>query len=551
MSADARVSAGAAQQVELQQTGTYQNNTNPWVGTQQIGGWFANSLRSTLGLPSVAGSGPAGRGIGVALIDSGINPSADFENRIRAFYDFTRGGIPTVPFDDYGHGTHVAGLIGSNGVLSGFTLQGIAPQVSFVGLKVLDANGQGVTSDVLRAIEYVVANRRRLNVQIVNLSLGHPIFARADDDPLVQAVQQASAAGLVVVTSAGNCGQNPTSGKIGFGGVTSPGNAPSAITVGAVMTQDTVAREDDRVAPYSSRGPTWFDGFVKPDVVAPGNKLTSDAVSSSTLYRLLPTSRRRIGAGQPFLQLSGTSMAAAVTTGVVALVLEANLNARYSDASTLTPNAVKAILQYSAVPVNDDAGAAYDVLTQGVGGINANGAIALGSAIDSSARRGDWWLRNSVPKQTTIGGRAYTWAQNIVWGDCIVWGDLLFHNLQAWSMPFVWGENVVWSDASFTALAQVRAANIVWADSALWATNVVWGDRLIGMFNGDEIVWGSDYEADNIVWGSLFCKDNIVWGNLLDDNIVWGNLLNDSVIGGYDNIVWGNRPPDDSIGGIF
>src|SRR5262249_59079843 len=115
-----------------------------------------------------------------------------------------------------------------------------------------------------------------LNVEIINLSLGHPIFAPAADDPLVQAVEQASAAGLTVVTAAGNYGQNQKGPGSGYTGITSPGNAPSAITVGAVMTQNTVTRADDVVAPYSSRGPTWFDAFAKPNVVAPGHGLFSD-----------------------------------------------------------------------------------------------------------------------------------------------------------------------------------------------------------------------------------------------------------------------------------
>ena len=136
------------------------------------------TLRQTLGLPAVAPSTMNGStGIGVALIDSGISPSADFLGRITAFYDFTNGrqGLAVAPFDDYGHGTHIAGLIASSGVLSNYAVQGIAPGVKLIGLKVLDGTGQGSTSDVIGALEYVTANKAKLNVQIVNLSLGHPI----------------------------------------------------------------------------------------------------------------------------------------------------------------------------------------------------------------------------------------------------------------------------------------------------------------------------------------------------------------------------------------
>jgi serine protease AprX len=504
----------------------------------------AGVLRSTLGLPPVAGSGPTGRGIGVAVIDSGISPSLDLGFRITGFYDFTKGGVPAYPYDDYGHGTHIAGLIGSNGLLSGFALQGVAPEVNFVGLKVLDKNGQGSTSDVIKAVEYVVANRQRLGVQIINLSLGHPIYADAADDPLVQAVERASAAGLIVVASAGNFGQNPNTGQVGYAGTTSPGNAPSAITVGCAVTRGTVARGDDRVATYSSRGPTWYDGFVKPNVVAPGHALASDTNVNSTLYQLLTSSRLKVGYSS-FLQLSGTSMATGVTTGVVALVLQANRNAQYPGATPLTPNLVKAILEYSAIPMFDDAGVRYDVFTQGAGEINAQGAIALASAIDTSARNGEWWLRNSVPTQTVIGGAALTWAQNVIWGDNVVWGDLLFRNSSAWATTFVWGsDNIVWGNAVSTS-----ATNIVWANAVVWASNVVWGDRAIGVTDGTNIVW-SNVAFDNIVWGNL-CQDNIVWGNLFDDNIVWGNSDNIVWGNGVDNIVWGNVAGPTPGGGLF
>jgi subtilisin family serine protease len=252
---------------------------------------LTSTLRDTLGLPHYAALDPSvptgATGLGVAVIDSGIAPSDDFVGRITSFYDFTRNGISTTPYDDYGHGTHVAGLIGSSGKLSNYEFQGVAPSIFFAGLKVLDSTGAGRTSDVIKALEFVVLNRTKLNVHIVNLSLGHPIYAPAADDPLVQAVEQASASGLIVVVSAGNFGQKQTDGTSGYAGITSPGNAPSAITVGAAMTNDTVTRWDDQVAPYSSRGPSWYDGFAKPDLVAPGHHLASDTNISSYLYKQL------------------------------------------------------------------------------------------------------------------------------------------------------------------------------------------------------------------------------------------------------------------------
>jgi serine protease AprX len=188
--------------------------TSPTVLTTQPAQQLSGTLRETLGLPRVATAGTmtGATGVGVAIIDSGIAPSDDFLGRITGFYDFTRGGVATAPYDEYGHGTHVAGLIGSSGKLSNYQYQGVAPDVHLVGLKVLDATGAGKTSDVINALEFVVANKSHLNVHIVNLSLGHPIYAPAKDDPLVQAVEKATAAGLIVVASAGNFGESK-SGK--------------------------------------------------------------------------------------------------------------------------------------------------------------------------------------------------------------------------------------------------------------------------------------------------------------------------------------------------
>ena len=136
---------------------------------------------------------------------------------------------------------------------------------------------------MIRAIEFAIANKNVLKIHVINLSLGHPIFEAAATDPLVQAVEHASRAGIVVVVSAGNFGRNRTTGQIGYAGIASPGNAPSGISVGSVQTFDTVGRGDDRIAPYSSRGPSWYDGFAKPDISAPGDDLLSVASVGSTL----------------------------------------------------------------------------------------------------------------------------------------------------------------------------------------------------------------------------------------------------------------------------
>ena len=251
----------------------------------------ASSLQNTLGFKPGSGiltSGGAYEGdkIVVAVIDSGIQPSKDLESsRILAFYDLTLTGTvrATPAFDDYGHGTHVAGLIGGSGNLSSDHFEGAASKAKFVGYKVLDATGAGFTSHVIAALDHAVANKSKFKTRVVNLSLGHVIMESAATDPLVQAVERAVRAGLIVVVSAGNRGINPATGLPGYGGITSPGNAPSAITVGAIDINNSTPRADDFVQAYSSRGPTWIDAAAKPDLVAPGHRLVASAATTSAL----------------------------------------------------------------------------------------------------------------------------------------------------------------------------------------------------------------------------------------------------------------------------
>src|SRR5688572_11497850 len=324
-------------------------------------------LRDTLGLDSRW----TGRGVGVAVIDSGLEMSAEFTGRVRAFYDFTGGKtLSTYPSDEYGHGTHVAGTIGGSGALSADrNYRGLAPNVTFTIIKVLDANGAGFTSDVIRAVDFAVANRSWLGIDIINLSLGHPIYEPAATDPLVLAVERASKAGIIVVAAAGNMGMNPETGVPGYAGITSPGNAPSAITAGAVMARDTVARTDDRIPDYSSSGPTVSHAMVKPDVLAPGRRIIAVASKRGTLYRNHPNLK---AADTDYMRLSGTSMATGVTTGVIALMMEAH-DTTLPGTPALTPNATKGALQYTALTVRNDYGIQYDPLRQGAGALNGRG----------------------------------------------------------------------------------------------------------------------------------------------------------------------------------
>jgi serine protease AprX len=477
------------------------------------------TLRRTLGIDkATTASALNGAGITVAVIDSGIYRQADFDNRIAGFVDFT-GGLSLTSVDPYGHGTHIAGTIGGGAS----EVPGIAKEVKLISLRVLDANGAGTTSNVIRAVQWAIDHRVSKSIDIINLSLGHPIYESVATDPLVQAVEAAVRAGIVVVVSAGNVGRNPETLEAGYGGIASPGNAPSAITVGSVRTQNTTRRTDDLVAEYSSRGPSWYDALPKPDVVAPGHRILAAADSTQKLYTDYPTLRGpNYNRGKQYLYLSGTSMAAAVTSGTVALLLE---QSKQRFGIKPSPNTVKAMLMATAFGMADADNVAYDVLTQGAGGLNGGGALTLSSAIDPRRPVGSSWQVAGVSEFTTIDGQAIPWAQNIVWGDNIVWSDAILTHYAMWD-NIVWGDsdNIVWSD-SLRVLTQ--ASNIVWSDAVSWLDNIVWGDNLVWS-DLDNIVWSDD---DNIVWSD---GDNIVWSDL--DNIVWSD---------NDNIVW-----SDSILGL-
>jgi serine protease AprX len=450
-------------------------------------------LRDTLGL----GSTWTGRSVTVAVVDSGLEMSSEFQGRVKAFYDFTGGkSAAATPSDEYGHGTHVAGIIGGSGALSyNRAYHGLAPNVSFVALKVLDATGAGLTSDVIRAIDFAVANRAKYGIDILNLSLGHPIYEPAATDPLVQAVERASKAGIIVIAAAGNLGENPTTGTPGYGGITSPGNAPSALTVGAVQTLDTVTRGDDRIPDYSSSGPTWYDAIVKPDLLAPGHNIVAVAAKKSQIYAKYPQLR---AADADYIRLSGTSMATAVASGVVALVLEAHDAAAAYGAPPMAPNTIKGILEYTAVDVRNDLAVEYDVLRQGAGALNGKGAISLARAVDTTAQPGTPWLNPNPAPYSTIGSETLAWKQAVIWGDAVIWGETLPTNQLAWGSAVIWGENITWSDAVIWGESEV------WSDPQSWGSAVIWGEAAIGTTDGSAVIWG---ETNGMTEASTAWKD--------------------------------------------
>jgi serine protease AprX len=463
------------------------------AGADNVGTLASNMLLPTLGLTA---SPSAGKDVGVAVLDSGIVNHEQLT--VSAFYDFLQGGAKVKQFDDYGHGTHVAGMIRNKDDKSDARYRSVAGGARLIGMKVLGADGSGATSTVISAIEFVIANKSALKIDVINLSLGHPIYEPAATDPLVRAVERAVASGIVVVVAAGNMGLNPQTGQVGYAGITSPGNAPSAISVGAVDTKNTITRTDDEVAPFSSRGPTWYDAYAKPDLVAPGRRVVSFMAKNSYLYKSYPSWYVN-AATRTYMALSGTSMAAAVATGVVADVIAESR--AVNGGRTPTPNAIKAILQFTAIPV-----ANADTLSQGAGSINPDGALALAKAIDTGVPVSSWWLTSGVPATTTLSnGEVLTWAQRLLWGDEIIWGTHIYSNQSAWGLRVVWGNRAIWGDEIIWGTTD---DSVVWGSRASWGDEIIWGTTMLGYNDNGLLVYG-----DAIDW-RLVSPDGLVWGSV-------------------------------------
>jgi serine protease AprX len=364
--------------------------------------------------------GVTGLGVGIATIDSGVSPwHEDLDGRIAHFADFVNA--QPFAYDDYGHGTHVAGIMVGNGragAEKGAGAQrGVAPGAHLVVLKALDLTGNGFTSNVIAAIDYAIANRATYNIRVLNLSVAAGVYESFTKDPLTLAAKRAVDSGIVVVAAAGNRGRDGD-GQPQDGGIASPGNAPWVLTVGAANDVGTVDRRDDVVAAFSSRGPAPIDENAKPDLIAPGVNIESTADPSSALFAANPGSRRwgstKTGS-EPYLSLTGTSMAAPVVAGAIALMLEAN--------AALTPNAVKAILEYTA-----EARASYSHLTQGAGFLNARGAVELARAFAGAA---------VAPE---LSADPVRWSRQIIWGNRRVAGGMLGARANAWKLGVTWGD---------------------------------------------------------------------------------------------------------------
>jgi serine protease AprX len=447
----------------------------------------------TIGADIAQSAGWDGSGITVAVIDSGIHSSQDLNDssgQSRVVYN--QSFVPGTDTDDhYGHGTHVAGIIAGNGKASGGKsnskrIAGVAPNVRLVNLKVLDSDGQGRDSYVIAALQRAIALKSTYNIRVINLSLGRPIYESYEDDPLCQAVEAAWQAGIVVVVAAGNDGRNDDYHTDGYATIASPANDPYVITVGAMNTNNTASTADDKIASYSSKGPTLLDHVVKPDLVAPGNQIASLLVPNSTLdldFKSNEVSPTDYGStstsAKAYFKLSGTSMATPMVSAAAALLLHKN--------PSLSPDTIKARLMktankifpsYSQMWLNGRNHVyQYDIFTVGAGYLDipdalSNSDVVTGNALSPVAVRksGAIYL---------VADSASVWSNSVIWGSSVVWGNALLAGSSV-----IWGNSVVWGNNS------LDGCSVVWGNSVVWggvrATDAG-NDALSIDGNGDDI----------------------------------------------------------------
>ena len=382
-----------------------------------------------------------GNGVRVAMIDTGVAQVQDLGDRVVERIDFTPGGAGA---DGYGHGTHLAGVIAGDGGLSGGKWKGVAPAADLVSVKVAGADGSTDVSVVIAAMQWVVTHEDQYGIRVLNLAFGTEGTQPYAIDPLDAAVERVWASGITVIVSAGNRGS-------GSGTINKPGDDPYVVTVGAADTQSTAVRSDDVLAPFSSRGPTQ-DGFAKPDLVAPGTTIVSTRDVGSTIDQQHPDA---VLDGNYF-KGTGTSQAAAVVSGVAALL--------YQENPSLTPNQVKGILVGTAF-----ANSAYRN-GGGAGLVDASGAVAVANTGTSNpnanlqASDGTGSLEDSRGRfhvETDLDGDG---VPDLVQGEVDVLGDPW--DSTSWSSTS-WS-STSWSSTSWSSLISENAG---WSSTSWSSTS--------------------------------------------------------------------------------
>jgi subtilisin family serine protease len=433
-----------------------------------------------IGATTLQDSGIDGRGITIAVVDTGLwrMPATDKNSvdkrRILAQFDVTDTHLKPQELaklkfdknidDDNGHGTHITTVMMSSDGRDSGRFNGIAPGANLVAVRAFGAEGTGRYSDVINAIGWVVAHRDEFQIRVLNLSMSAPVQSHYWEDPLDQAVMAAWRAGIVVVVSAGNSGPAPMTVGV-------PGNVPYVITVGA-MTDNYTPDDptDDRLAAFSAAGPT-YEGFVKPEIVAPGGHMLGRMPGNGYIAKRFP--QFMDDTNDKYFTMSGTSQSAAVVSGVVALMLQVDPD--------LTPDQVKCRLIATARSAAlSDGAAAYSVFQQGAGLVSAVDAVYSGAegcanrGLDVNAdlaginhfggpanrdEDGQYFLTGLDGE--VLGGNGYLWSDGRLWNNSLLWSDgRLWNNSYLWSDGRLWNNTYLWDLPHVTGTIQTASVSI-------------------------------------------------------------------------------------------
>ena len=383
----------------------------------------------------------------IAVVDSGIDMTrtADFGNRVLGQINMASLS-PNSPGDGYGHGTFVGSI--AAGAASGYA--GVAPKAELLSIDVMNDNGQATVADVVKAADWILANKTKYNIKVANFSLHAVNKASILFDPLDQAVEKLWLNGIVVVAAAGNYGTAGAPSGVNF----APGNDPFVITVGATDIGTSLRPGRGVAAPFSAYGYTP-DGFSKPDIGAPGRYMIGAVPPGSMLTKLKPANVTDPVKG--YMQLSGTSFAAPVVAGAAA-----ELMAQHPD---WTPDQVKGALMVTATPEP----------------MAAKGSLGVGDVNIAAAR----WYRKSPPNpnaglnkfvSAAVAGGTRTF-------DPHAWQAAALAD-KAWN-AVAWSD-VAWSDAAWSTVA--------WSDAA-WA-DVAWASVAYGTVAWSDVAWSDAAWAD-------------------------------------------------------
>ena len=405
------------------------------------------------------------QGPAIAIVDSGVDPArADFGTRLLTQVNLS-SLTPTATGDGRGHGTFVAGI--AAGSAPGYA--GAAPAAPIVSIRVMDDNGKAMTSDVVAACQWILANKDKYNIRVANFSLHSATPGHFVSNPLDKAVEKLWFSGIFVAVASGNYGVAGQPVHMGY----APGNDPFVMTVGALDLGGTVGLGNDNAAPFSAYGYT-YDGFLKPDIAAPGRFIVGPAPAASTLVAQKPLNVTAPG----YIQLSGTSFASPAVAGAAQEILTRH--------PSWTPDQVKGALLATAKK-------APNATPNSVGA----GELSAGKAASLSAPPNPNLALDRFVGPDPTGGSTpvFDWA---TWEDAV-------KNNPAWDAA-TWTD-ATWTDATWTDATWTDAT---WTD-ATW-TDATWTDGAI-----EDASWEDAAEGDSSSTPDAYALDPLDEAAILAD----------------------------------